>query len=89
MIKGDPAMADNSLASYTPEQLDDRLAMAVSMINDQLFNADLPSLTDDDVAVLRDPAGYRALLLMLGCAADCNLTHAQGLLDEWHAWHGR
>ena len=82
-------MADEYPAGTTPAQLDDRLALAVSMINDQLFNADLPPMTDADVAVLRDPAGYRALVLVMGSAADVNLSHALGLLDEWHAWHGR
>lgn len=82
-------MADEYPAGATPDQLDDRLALAVAMINDQLFNADLPSMTDADVAVLRDPTGYRALVLVMGSAADLNLTHALGLLDEWHAWHGR
>ncbi len=64
-------MADRTTAGATPDQLDDRLALAVSMINDQLFNADLPSLTDADVRVLRDPSGYRTLLLVMGTAADC------------------
>lgn len=82
-------MADENLARFTPAQLDDRLEMAVSMLNDQLHDADLPRLTEADVAVLRDPSGYRALLLMLGSAADCNITHAKALLDEWHAWNTR
>lgn len=81
-------MADAIPAGFTPEQLDDRMAMAISLINDQLFNADLPSLNDADCAVLRDPAGYRALVMIIGSAADVNLRHALELLDEWHAWKG-
>lgn len=73
----------------TENLLDDRMAMAVSMINDQLLDAELPRLNADDERVLRDPAGYRALLLVLGSAADLRLSHAQALLDEWHAWNTR
>lgn len=82
-------MADEYPSCTTPDQLDDRFAIAVSMINDHLLNADLPPMTDADVAVLRNPAGYRALVLVMGSAADVNLSHALALLDEWHAWHGR
>ena len=82
-------MADVFPAGVTPDQLDDRMALAISMINDQLFNADLPSLTDADCAVLRDPAGYRALVVLIGSAADVNVRHALDLLDEWHAWNRR
>ncbi len=82
-------MSDSTVARFTPDQLDDRFALAVSMINDQLFNADLPPIVEADLEVLRDPAGYRALVLVMGSAADVNLSHALALLDEWHAWHGR
>lgn len=70
-----------------PAQLDDRLALATSMINDQLFNVDLPSLTDADCAQLRDAAAYRDAVQTIGDRAGVDLSHALGLLAEWHAWN--
>lgn len=82
-------MADDSHLGATPDQLDDRLALATAMINDQLFNADLSPLTDADAAVLRDPAGYAAFVEVTALTARVDLSHALVLLHEWHAWNTR
>lgn len=68
--------------------LDDRLALAVSIINDHLFNADLGQLTPLEHQVLQMPGQYAGHVAYLAKYCKADLRHALSLLDEWHAWHG-
>lgn len=67
--------------------IDDRMALAVADINRQLAKVELGPLSDVELATLRDPYGYRSTLAFLVSAAPADLSTAQALLDEWHAWN--
>jgi hypothetical protein len=74
----------------TPKHLiDDQMAHAVALINRALRSARQPTLTDDERETLRSPTSYRALVAIKAAAGSCDLSTAEALLGEWHAWHGR
>jgi hypothetical protein len=83
-------MADGTTqgVTSTAPNLDDRLELAISIINDHLFNAGRGSLTPLECQVLQMPQGYTSHVAYLANYCGSDLRHAQQLLDEWHAWHG-
>lgn len=70
-------------------QVDDRMALATSMINDQLRAVQLGPLTPAELLVLSDRHSYRALLVFLATTAPADLSEPQAMLDQWHAWNTR
>lgn len=82
-------MHANSAMRIPPDLLDDRMAHAVSLINEHLSAANLPALTYRERRSLRLPGEYRAQLASKADAGQFDPTTAEALLSEWHAWHGR
>lgn len=81
-------MTADRITGTTPEYLiDDRLAHATALINRAMRAAGLPPLTDDECRQLRS-SSYRALVSLKAAAGRCDLSTAEALLGEWHAWHG-
>lgn len=69
--------------------VDDRMALAVEDVNRRLAAVQLGPLSEVELISLRDPYGYRTVLAFLAAAAPADLSDAQALLDEWHAWNTR
>lgn len=72
----------------TSPNLDDRMALAIALINEHLAAAGKSQLTPIEHQVLRTPAAYREHVNFLRIYACADLRAALALLDEWHAWHG-
>lgn len=70
-----------------PEMLDDRLAMAIRLINHELDCAQMRRVNDLEVKVLRDPHAYASMLTWWESSLGIRLGEVWNLMAEWHAWN--
>ena len=69
-------------------QLDDRMQLALRLLNRARLAVDLPEMTADEVAILRARHGWRSYLQFLKLTSTLgDLSEVEALLGEWHAWH--
>lgn len=69
-------------------QLDDRMQLAISLLNRARASVDLPPMAPEEVAILRARYGYRSYLQFLRLTTTLgDLAEVEQLLGEWHAWH--
>lgn len=69
--------------------IDDRMEVALSLIDAALSRVGLLMVSDAERDIFRDRYSYRSLLGQIFDVTGADLSEARALLDEWHVWHRR